>query len=61
MYKAEDWRWLLAKIEKRIGHWCNMWLSLGGPFILIKVVLESQPVYWMVLVVILVSILNKIR
>jgi hypothetical protein len=60
-YKAEDWRWLLAKFEKRIGHWCNRWLSLGGRFVLIKVVLESQPVYWMDLVVIPVSVLNKIR
>jgi hypothetical protein len=22
-YKVEDWRWLIAKFEKRIGHWCN--------------------------------------
>jgi hypothetical protein len=61
MVKAEDWRWLLAKFEKRIGHWCNRWLSLGGHFVLIKVVLESQPVYWMALVVIPVSVLNKLR
>jgi hypothetical protein len=48
-YKAEDWGWLIAKYEKRIGHWCNRWLSLGGRFILIKAVLESQPMYWMAL------------
>jgi hypothetical protein len=60
-YKAEDWGWLLSKYEKRIGHWCNRWLSLGGRFILIKAVLESQPVFWMALAAILVSVLNKIR
>jgi hypothetical protein len=60
-YKVEDWRWLIAKFEKRIGHWCNRWLSLGGRFVLIKVVLESQPVYWMALAAIPVSVLNKIR
>jgi hypothetical protein len=60
-YKVEEWRWLIAKFEKRIGHWCNRWLSLGGRFILIKAVLESQPVYWMALAAIPVSVLNKIR
>jgi hypothetical protein len=29
-YKPVDWRWLLTKIEERIGLWCNRWLSLGG-------------------------------
>jgi hypothetical protein len=60
-YKAEDWRWLILKFEKRIGHWCNRWLSLGGRYVLIKVVLESQPVYWMALESILMSVLNRIR
>jgi hypothetical protein len=60
-YKAEDWRWLLIKFEKRIGFWCNRWLSLGGRFVLIKSVLESQEVYWMALAAILVTVLNKIR
>jgi hypothetical protein len=22
-YKAVEWRWLIAKFEKRICHWCN--------------------------------------
>jgi hypothetical protein len=48
-YKAEDWRWLISKFEKRLNLWCNRWLSLGGRYVLIKVVLESQPVYWMAL------------
>jgi hypothetical protein len=41
-YKTVDWRWLLIKIEKRIGMWCNRWLSLGGRFTLVKSVLEGQ-------------------
>jgi hypothetical protein len=48
-YKSEDWQWLIDKFETRITHWCNRWLSLGGCFVLIKAVLESQPVYWMAL------------
>jgi hypothetical protein len=60
-YKAADWNWLVAKVEKRIGHWCNRWLSLGGRFTLIKAVLECQPVYWMALAAIPVSVLDKLR
>jgi hypothetical protein len=60
-YKAVDWRWLLKKIEDRIGMWCNRWLTLGGRFTLVKSVLEGQPVYWMALAAIPVSILEKIR
>jgi len=48
-YKKEDWQWLIAKYEYRISHWCNRWLSIGGRLILIKVVLEIQPVYWLAL------------
>jgi hypothetical protein len=59
--KFEDWRWLLSKIENKIGHWCNRWLSLGGRFILIKSVLESQSVYWMALAAVPNSVLNKIH
>jgi hypothetical protein len=58
--KNEDWFWLVTKMEKKIGLWCNKWLSLGGRFVLVKVVLESQPVYWMSLEIIPHSILNKI-
>ena len=39
-YKVADWRWLLIKFEKRIVHWCNRWLTLGGRFVLIKSILE---------------------
>jgi hypothetical protein len=60
-YKATDWNWLVAKVEKRIGHWCNRWLSLGGRFTLIKVVLEGQPVYWMALAAIPATVLDKLR
>jgi hypothetical protein len=60
-YKAADWCWLISKFENRINQWCNRWLSLGGRFVLIKVVLESQPVYWMALENILASVLNRIR
>lgn len=39
--KSADWSWLVAKFEKKIGLWCNKWLSLGSRFILVKAVLES--------------------
>jgi hypothetical protein len=38
--------------EKMIDHWCNKWISLGGRYIIINVVLESQLVYWMTLVLV---------
>jgi hypothetical protein len=60
-YKVVDWRWLLIKFEKRIAHWCNRWLSLGGRFVLIKSVLESQTVYWMALAAIPGTVLKRIR
>jgi hypothetical protein len=46
---SADWSWLVAIFERRIGFWCNKWLSLGGRFILVKSVLESLVVYWMTL------------
>jgi hypothetical protein len=60
-YTSEDWNWLIEKFEKRISHWCNRWLSLGGRLVLIKVVLESQPVYWLALSNLPSSILNNLR
>jgi hypothetical protein len=60
-YKMADWNWLIAKVEKKIGHWCTRWLSLGGRYTLIKVVLEGQPIYWMALAAIPATVLTKLR
>jgi hypothetical protein len=60
-YKASDWDWLIAKVEKKVGHWCNRWLSIGGRYTLIKVSLEGQPIYWMALASIPTSVLEKLR
>jgi hypothetical protein len=59
--RAADWSWLLTKIEKKIGNWCYKWISLGGRYILLKSVLESQPIYWMAVELIPRSIINQIR
>jgi hypothetical protein len=48
-YSKKDWLWLIDKFESRIHHWCNRMLSMGGRYVLIKVVLESLPVFWMAL------------
>ena len=45
-FVKEDWLWLLRKLDKGIGHWCNRWLSLGGWYILVNSILENIPVYW---------------
>jgi len=58
---VEDWHWLIAKFEKRINHWFNRWLSIGDFLVLIKAVLESQPIYWMALDHIPSSVLNRIH
>jgi hypothetical protein len=59
-YKAEDWCWLIEKIDLISNHWCNRMLSLGGRYVLVRVVLESLIVYWMALAHIPLSILIKI-
>jgi hypothetical protein len=61
LYRAGDWCWLLKKMEKKISNWCFRWLSLGGRYILLKAVLESESVYWMSLALIPGSVLNSIR
>jgi hypothetical protein len=58
--KYDDWSSLVEKIEKKIGLWCNKWLSLRGRFILVKSALESLLVFWISLEVIPRTILNKI-
>ena len=46
-YLLKEWDWLIIKVEKMINNWSFRWLSKGGKIILIKVVLEAIPVYWM--------------
>jgi len=60
-HRADDWDWLVAKLTKKNGLWCNRWLSMGGRYILVKTVLEGQPVYWMSMEAIPRSVINKIR
>jgi hypothetical protein len=43
--KVEEWVWILTKVEKKINHWSYRWLSLGGRYILFKLVLETLLVY----------------
>jgi hypothetical protein len=42
---ASDWSWLVSTFERKIGFWCNKWLSLGGRLILVKTVLQSLAVF----------------
>jgi len=51
----------VEKLKKKIGLWVNTWLSLGGRFILVKAMLESQAVFWMSMELIPRQILNKIH
>jgi hypothetical protein len=60
VYRAGDGNWLVTKLEKKIGLWCNRWLSLGRRYILLNSVLESQTVYWMSMETIPRFVLNKI-
>ena len=57
-YLVKDWHWLIAKFEKRISHWTNRLLSMGGRLVLIRYVLSSIPVYWLALIPIPSSILD---
>jgi hypothetical protein len=60
-YATSDWIWLIQKVEKKIGLWCHRWISLGGRLILVKVVLEGLPVYWLSVTRIPREILDKIH
>jgi len=60
-YKIRDWAWLWKKIENKINHWVNRYLSLGGRLTLAKAVLESIPVYWLSLYKVPCTILAGIR
>jgi hypothetical protein len=61
LQRIEDWNWMLQKFERKIGNWCYRWLTLGGRLTLLKSVLESQPVYWMSLEIIPITVLNNLR
>jgi hypothetical protein len=56
-----DWQWLVDTFQRKIGFWCNIWLSLGGRLILIKSVLQSLAVFWMTLERIPKKILTTLR
>jgi hypothetical protein len=49
------------KVENKLGHWCNKWLSIGGRYTLIKATLEGQSVYWMVLASIPIPVQDKLQ
>jgi hypothetical protein len=57
----DEWQWLVRLFERKIGGWCNIWLSLGGRLTLIKAVLEGLAVYWMTLERIPKKVINSIR
>lgn len=46
-YKIANWTWLISKLERRLDIWYHKYLSRAGRLVLIKVVLEATPVYWM--------------
>ena len=60
-YKKANWYCLLKKIKKIIRHWKHKFLSLGGRYILVKLVLESIHVYWLSLAWIPKSILTLVK
>ena len=60
-YQNADWHWLVDRIERRVTHWCNRWISRGGRLVLVKAVIEAIPVYWHILADIPKGILIKIK
>jgi len=60
-YKIVDWTWLITKVEKRLNIWYHKYLSRAGRLVLIKVVLEAMPVYWMMLAWIPRGILARLQ
>ena len=60
-YQIKDWYCIVTKFEKRISHWTNRLLFIGGHLVLIRSVLSSIPVYWLSLFPIPATILDKLR
>ena len=58
-YRKSNWMWLLAKLEKRLMTSSHRWLSWASRLVLIKLVLEAIPVYWMSLSWIPKDVLEK--
>jgi hypothetical protein len=58
---ASDWDWIVTKLTKKMGTWCNRWLSLGGRLILVKSVLEAQSVFWMSFEALPCLVISRIR
>jgi len=46
-YQKTEWRWLIAKLEKRLKCWSHRWLSRLERLVLVKTVLEAIPIYRM--------------
>eukprot|EP00253_Pinus_taeda_P034418 PITA_34418 len=59
--KITEWIWLVAKLEKLLNIWSHRYLSREGRLVLVKVVLEATPVYWMALAWIPRSILARLQ
>lgn len=60
-YRIADWTWLIAKVEKRLKICYHKYLSCDGRLVLIKVVIEATPVFWMTLAWIPKGILNRLQ
>jgi hypothetical protein len=59
-YRKVDWVWLLAKLEKRLKCWSFIWLSRASKLILVNMVLEDIPIYWVSFVWVPKGIMEKI-
>ena len=60
-YGFQDWIWIYQKVEARVSAWENKFISRAGRLGLIKVVLQSIPVYWDSIAYIPKGIINKIN
>jgi hypothetical protein len=54
-----DWKWVIKKVDKRLGLWCNRWLSMGGRVVL--AVLNAILFYLLSLTNISKFMLNEIK
>lgn len=60
-YHIINWDRLVHKIQKKLALWDDIWLSLSGRVIMIKVVLQGISVYWLHLFLLPVVITHKIN
>jgi hypothetical protein len=59
--RLATWEPLIQSLRRRLGAWCNKYVSLGGRIVLLNAVLNAIPVFYLSYLKILIHAWKKIR